>query len=300
MVVEWYYAQDGRQFGPVPDEEIRHIIALRELRPDDLVWHDGLDEWTPAAHVPGLLPPELLPDTQVVEPDEYLRPYGAEDGNGRGPLAPPPQLKSAAADPLRPTEAGEREALAPAAKATGAAAKPSPAADAPPRAAFLEFHPLLALALAVCTCGLFSLWYAWSVSVNYTRWAKRRADSRGRPLGKVRHPIWVFAFSYLTLGFYFCYWAFQVIKECRAYTGRKELSPRTELVLMLLVPPYAVYVVIFHLPGWISRARRRAGLPEGALSGPAYAFLNPCLIIGLPFLAMHYQDSLNEVWLAAP
>lgn len=296
MVVEWYYAQDGRQFGPVPDEEIRHIIALRELGPDDLVWHDGLDEWTPAAHVAGLLPPEFLPDTQVVEPDEYLRPYGGDDGNGRGIVAPP--SRGAASEQDSRAEPADRKVARPVPRKL-ATQQPPAAERRATGSAFLEFHPLLALALAVCTCGLFSLWYAFRVSVNYSRSAPRRADSRGRPLGKVRHPIWVFAFSYLTLGVYFCYWAFQAMRECRAYTGRHTVSLRTELVLMLLVPPYAVYVAIFHLPGLISRARRRAGLHEGHLSLPAYAFLNPCLLIGIPFLAMHYQDNLNEVWLAA-
>lgn len=56
MATQWYYAQNGQQFGPVPGEQMRSMISTGALRPSDLVWSDGLPAWTPAGQVPALQP----------------------------------------------------------------------------------------------------------------------------------------------------------------------------------------------------------------------------------------------------
>ena len=48
--MDWHYLKDSRQFGPVPEASIRAWCESGFLRPDDLVWHSGLAEWTPVAH----------------------------------------------------------------------------------------------------------------------------------------------------------------------------------------------------------------------------------------------------------
>ena len=52
----WFYAQDGRQIGPVPLDDILSRAANGELKADDLVWSEGMESWTPASSVPGLIP----------------------------------------------------------------------------------------------------------------------------------------------------------------------------------------------------------------------------------------------------
>lgn len=47
--VEWYLARDGSQFGPLADSELRKLVELGHLKPDDLLWRDGMAEWQPAA-----------------------------------------------------------------------------------------------------------------------------------------------------------------------------------------------------------------------------------------------------------
>jgi hypothetical protein len=48
---EWYFGRDGSQGGPVPEAEIRRMLAAGELRATDLAWRDGMDQWQPAGRV---------------------------------------------------------------------------------------------------------------------------------------------------------------------------------------------------------------------------------------------------------
>jgi hypothetical protein len=165
----------------------------------------------------------------------------------------------------------------------------------------MNLHPLLVLLLTICTFGIFGLFYSFKVCLDYSALAgKRQADGAGRPLGRARHPLWVLLWAYLTAGYYFYYWVYAVMRECSAYTGRQDFNPRAELSLMLLFPPYAVYVAVFRLPDLIRRTQTLAGVPESTAIAHSYVFLNPCLCCGLPFLGMLYQDALNTVWFTAP
>jgi hypothetical protein len=51
---EWYYAHDGQQAGPVSAVELKQLADAGRLRPDDLVWQEGMKDWTPARKVKGL------------------------------------------------------------------------------------------------------------------------------------------------------------------------------------------------------------------------------------------------------
>jgi TM2 domain-containing membrane protein YozV len=61
MASEWYYSHDGERHGPVPVEHIKEMAAAGQIRPDDLVWQSGMENWTAAGKVPGLLPPAAAP-----------------------------------------------------------------------------------------------------------------------------------------------------------------------------------------------------------------------------------------------
>ena len=52
--VEWYYAKDNKQHGPVSAAELRQLATRGEIAPTDLVWCEKLDTWTPARKVGGL------------------------------------------------------------------------------------------------------------------------------------------------------------------------------------------------------------------------------------------------------
>jgi len=53
--LDWYYARQGQQQGPVADAEIRRLFAAGDMPPDTLVWNKTLTGWQPAADA-GLLP----------------------------------------------------------------------------------------------------------------------------------------------------------------------------------------------------------------------------------------------------
>ena len=56
MASEWYYSHDGARHGPVSTDQLKDLAATGRLRPDDLVWKEGMENWTPAGKVLGLLP----------------------------------------------------------------------------------------------------------------------------------------------------------------------------------------------------------------------------------------------------
>lgn len=164
-----------------------------------------------------------------------------------------------------------------------------------------NMHPAAVFLLTIFSGGLFGLLYGYKIGQAYrSRAVARTTDAAGRTLGRVRHPIGVLVLSYLTLGIYFLFWTARALRECSAYSGNKDMNPRTELSLMLIFPPYAAYLAVFVLPELIRRAQALAGAPEAAALRPAVLFLNPFLFLVLPFLAAIEQEILNQVWLTSP
>jgi len=43
--MNWYYAEAGQQFGPITEEDLLGLAASGKIRPDTLVWHDGMANW---------------------------------------------------------------------------------------------------------------------------------------------------------------------------------------------------------------------------------------------------------------
>lgn len=57
----YYLARDGGRLGPYSWESLTGFAANGQVAPSDLLWGPGLDEWTPASAIPGLLPPVPAP-----------------------------------------------------------------------------------------------------------------------------------------------------------------------------------------------------------------------------------------------
>ncbi len=43
----WFYAEGGQQIGPVSEDEFRSLRAEGRIRPDTLVWREGMAQWEP-------------------------------------------------------------------------------------------------------------------------------------------------------------------------------------------------------------------------------------------------------------
>ncbi len=54
--MEWYYAQQGRQVGPVELGVLQEELGKGGLARTDLVWRPGMEQWTPAGEVSELTP----------------------------------------------------------------------------------------------------------------------------------------------------------------------------------------------------------------------------------------------------
>jgi len=63
-MASWFYASEGKQQGPFPDGQFRDLIAQGVVRPDTLVWTEGMAGWQKAGEIPGLVgggAPPMIP-----------------------------------------------------------------------------------------------------------------------------------------------------------------------------------------------------------------------------------------------
>lgn len=70
--MQWYYASEGEQRGPVNETDLREMVASGELQAENLVWRDGMGDWLPLGKVPELstaiTPAETAGPAPVSEP----------------------------------------------------------------------------------------------------------------------------------------------------------------------------------------------------------------------------------------
>lgn len=65
--MQWYYVDHGQQAGPVEETELPTLVSAGKVKPETLVWHEGMANWEPfsAAAPPGLratlAPPPAAP-----------------------------------------------------------------------------------------------------------------------------------------------------------------------------------------------------------------------------------------------
>lgn len=73
--MEWYYAKDDQQHGPVPEAELYRLARSGELSPDDLIWNPAMgDRWAPASTFPDLFerrPPALSAHPPAAAPPPH-------------------------------------------------------------------------------------------------------------------------------------------------------------------------------------------------------------------------------------
>ena len=53
----WYYADNGRQVGPIEESALDELVAAGVVRDDTLVWHDGMANWQAHGTVRAPRPP---------------------------------------------------------------------------------------------------------------------------------------------------------------------------------------------------------------------------------------------------
>jgi hypothetical protein len=90
----WYYAQGDEEHGPVTAVQLKALAEQGKLRPSDLVWKEGMEDWKPANEVRGLFsqdavekasaagdapaePAAAPPTSSVAPPTSSVAPAGA-------------------------------------------------------------------------------------------------------------------------------------------------------------------------------------------------------------------------------
>lgn len=66
--MEWFYALEGAQHGPVSEAEIKTMIGTGKIAGADFVWHEGMTDWKPVSETPELMTPQ--PSTTATAPAE--------------------------------------------------------------------------------------------------------------------------------------------------------------------------------------------------------------------------------------
>lgn len=96
--VQWYYARNDQQYGPVTASELRQLADAGRLTPDDLLWREGMDAWTTAINLRGLFDPPSGGTTtttsvagQIAGPNAPSRPIAI---GGRVTASAPASLRS--------------------------------------------------------------------------------------------------------------------------------------------------------------------------------------------------------------
>ena len=51
---QWYYLQGGQQEGPVDGRQLQELVRAGTIQPDDLLWREGMADWSPAGRIQGL------------------------------------------------------------------------------------------------------------------------------------------------------------------------------------------------------------------------------------------------------
>lgn len=59
-MTSWYYGSQGQQNGPIPESELRRLLANGTITQQTLVWRNGLTEWQPVAEIAELQAPPLM------------------------------------------------------------------------------------------------------------------------------------------------------------------------------------------------------------------------------------------------
>jgi uncharacterized RDD family membrane protein YckC len=59
--MSWYYADSGRQIGPIEETALDDLVRAGVVRDDTLVWREGMANWQPHGAVRNPKPPEPMP-----------------------------------------------------------------------------------------------------------------------------------------------------------------------------------------------------------------------------------------------
>lgn len=89
-MADWFYGKEGQQYGPIDEPTLRARVATGEIAQDDLIWTEGMNEWTPLNKVSqfNAQAPAAVSSgsAETYESSDPTSPYAPPAAN---PVAPP-------------------------------------------------------------------------------------------------------------------------------------------------------------------------------------------------------------------
>ncbi len=82
--MQWYYSHNGQRQGPVSEVDFERFVSEGVVRPDTLVWKQGMGNWQPYGEVAGGAPTPPIP-VPLPNPVQPLQPG---PGPGPSPVGP--------------------------------------------------------------------------------------------------------------------------------------------------------------------------------------------------------------------
>jgi hypothetical protein len=87
--MEWHYAKNGSQEGPVSGATLKNLIMSGEVASTDLVWREGMSDWRPAAEISDFESDGVAQPAGIVAPPGGLQiPQGGVPQPGQVPGSP--------------------------------------------------------------------------------------------------------------------------------------------------------------------------------------------------------------------
>ena len=77
--MEWYYANNGQQAGPVSQDELADLLRNGVIKSTDLVWNESMSEWAAIGTVPDFAAarPQVAPTYTETPPSLTPPPYSS-------------------------------------------------------------------------------------------------------------------------------------------------------------------------------------------------------------------------------
>lgn len=92
MREEWYVARRGedgnKRYGPVPLSQLRDLLDAGDVRPDDLVWREGMAGWMPADQCDEINQPARPRNYYGYDRPPRRRPYRPQQPSSSGWVIP--------------------------------------------------------------------------------------------------------------------------------------------------------------------------------------------------------------------
>jgi hypothetical protein len=63
--MEIFISKSGQRYGPYTLDQVNALLASRQIKPSMLAWHQGMNDWTKLAAIPGVRGPNIAREQRI-------------------------------------------------------------------------------------------------------------------------------------------------------------------------------------------------------------------------------------------